>query len=78
MEILINPNISYVLLILGFVIAVLALFAPGTGFLEFSALVALGLAGYGIANLPINAWAFIFIALGGGLFCRGAHLTSQP
>ncbi len=64
MEFLINPNISYVLLILGFVTAILALFSPGTGVLELGALVMLALAGYGIANLPINSWAFAIMALG--------------
>ena len=42
MEFLINPNISYVLLILGFVTAILALFSPGTGVLELGALVHVG------------------------------------
>lgn len=69
MELLINPNVSYVLLILGFMTAVLALFSPGTGFLELGALFALGLAGYGIASLPVNNWAFAFIGVGVLLFC---------
>lgn len=64
MEILINPNVSYVLLVLGFMTAVLALFSPGTGILELGALGALLLAGYGIANLPINTWAFAVMILG--------------
>lgn len=63
MEFLINPNVSYVLLILGFMIAVLALFSPGTGFLEIAALFALVLAGYGIANLPVNTWALAILGL---------------
>jgi membrane-bound serine protease (ClpP class) len=63
MEFLINPNVSYVLLILGFLIAILALFAPGTGFLEIAALFALLLAGYGIANVPVNAWAFAIMVV---------------
>lgn len=61
MEFLINPNVSYVLLILGFMIAVLALFSPGTGFLEIAALFALVLAGYGIANLSVNTWALAIL-----------------
>lgn len=64
MDFLINPNISYVLLILGFLLAVLALFAPGTGVLEVVALFSLALAGYGIANMPFNAWAFAIMAVG--------------
>lgn len=64
MEFLINPDVSYVLLILGFLIAILALFAPGTGLLEMTALIVLALAAYGIINLPINAWALAIMALG--------------
>jgi len=63
MEFLINPNVSYVLLILGFLIAVLALFSPGTGILEIGALFALVMAGYGIANLPVNTWALAILGL---------------
>ena len=68
MDLFINPNVSYVLLILGFLTAVLALFSPGTGFLELGALAALALAGYGIANLPVNSWAFGLIGIGAALF----------
>jgi membrane-bound ClpP family serine protease len=64
MEILTDPNVSYVLLILGFLTAVLALFSPGTGILEVIALFALAVAGYGIANQPINWWAFALMGLG--------------
>ena len=69
MDIFINPNVSYVLLILGFIIAVLALFSPGTIYLETSALIALALAGYGIANLPVNSWSFAFVGIAVVLFC---------
>lgn len=64
MNILLDPNVSYVLLILGFLTAVLALFSPGTGVLEIIALFALALAGYGIANQPLNWWALIIMLLG--------------
>jgi len=64
MNFLLDPNVSYVLLILGFLTAILALFSPGTGVLEIAALFALALAGYGIANQPVNWWAFIIMGLG--------------
>lgn len=76
MEFLVRPDISYVLLILGFLAAILAVLAPGTGLLEVGALGVLALAGYGIANLPINTWAFgvMLLALlpaGLAVFSRG-------
>lgn len=64
MDFLIDPNVAYVLLILGFLTAVLALLSPGTGLLELIALFALALAGYEIANLNINLWALIVMAVG--------------
>ncbi len=63
MEFLIDANISYVLLVLGFLIAILALFSPGTGFMEVGALFALVLAGYGILNLQVNTWALAILGL---------------
>jgi membrane-bound serine protease (ClpP class) len=63
MEFLVDANVSYVLLILGFLAAILALFSPGTGILEIGALFALMLAGYGIANQPVNTWALGLLAL---------------
>ena len=64
MDFLINPNVSYVLLILGFLTAVLALFSPGTGVLEIFALFTIALAGYGIVNQPVNVWALAIMAVG--------------
>ncbi len=64
MEFLINPNVSYFLLVLGSLTAAMALFAPGTGLLEASAVIAMLLAGYGIVNQPINWWALFIIVAG--------------
>ena len=64
MEFLINPNVSYVLLVLGLMTAIVALFAPGTGLLEAGALIVLALAGYGIINQPVNGWALLIIIAG--------------
>ena len=64
LDILLNPNVGYFLLVSGLVLAVLALFAPGTGVLEVGALFALLLSGYTLANLPVNIWAVIVLLLG--------------
>jgi len=64
MEFLLNPNVAYVLLVTGFSLTVMAIFAPGTGLLEIAALFALLLAGYGVYNLPFNLWALIVLVLG--------------
>lgn len=64
MDFLIDPNIAYLLLVGGFVLAVLAFFSPGTGFIEIGAMFMLVLAGFSIANQPINLWALLILILG--------------
>lgn len=64
MEILLNPNIAYLLLVSGLLLAILALLSPGSGLLELGAFFALLLAGYGVYNLPINYWALVPLILG--------------
>ncbi len=64
MNFVIDPNLAYVLLVSGFVLAVLALFTPGTGLLEIGALFTLVVAGYGIATLPTNWWALAILVVG--------------
>jgi membrane-bound serine protease (ClpP class) len=64
MNFLMDPNVSYVLLVSGLLLAVLALFSPGTGILEVGALFLLVLAGFGIANFTINFWALVVLVLG--------------
>lgn len=64
MEILINPNVAYLILVVGVVLTIMALFAPGTGILEVSALFVLFLAGWEMTQLPINLWALGLLVLG--------------
>jgi membrane-bound serine protease (ClpP class) len=63
MSFLFDPNVAYLLLVLGFILGVLALFTPGTGLLEVGAFFVLALAAYAIYNLAINWWALIMIAV---------------
>jgi membrane-bound serine protease (ClpP class) len=64
MDILINPNVAYLILVVGVVLTIMALFAPGTGILEVSALFVLLLAGWEMTQLPINLWALVVLVLG--------------
>jgi membrane-bound serine protease (ClpP class) len=63
MEFLINPNVAYVLLVLGFLLGLLAIITPGTGALEVGALFLLALAGYGVYKNGLNLWALIILVL---------------
>ena len=63
-DILINPNIAYLLLVIGFVLAGLAIINPGTGLLEIAAIFALLLAGWEVYILGVNLWALVLMLLG--------------
>ena len=63
MDFLLDPNIAYLFLLGGVLMAMLALATPGTGFFEVGALVCIVLAGYGIYNLSFNWWALALIFL---------------
>ena len=63
MNLLMDPNVAYLLLVLGFVLAILALFTPGTGILEVGALFAIVLAGLALFNQSLNWWALALILL---------------
>lgn len=63
MDILLDPNVSYVLLVMAIFLAALALVSPGTGMLEVGALFLLVMAGYGAYNLGVNIWALIVLTL---------------
>lgn len=63
-DFLLNPDVAYVALIGGFLLAILAMLAPGTGLLEAGALILLILAGWGVYNLPTNTWALVILILG--------------
>jgi len=64
MEILLNPNVVYLLLTFGLALAALALLGPGTGILEVVALLVLILAGYLITQLSFNPWALAMLLVG--------------
>jgi membrane-bound serine protease (ClpP class) len=63
MDFLLDPNIAYLILLGGVLLAMLALAAPGTGFFEIGAFFCIVLAGYAIYNLSFNWWALLLLAL---------------
>ncbi len=64
MNILFDPNVAYLLLVSGFLLAILSLFAPGTGVIEIGALFLLAMAGFSIASQSINWWALVLLLVG--------------
>jgi membrane-bound serine protease (ClpP class) len=63
MEILLDPNIAYILLVLGSILLLMAIVTPGTHLMEGGAILLLALAGYAIYNLGFNVWALIVLIL---------------
>jgi membrane-bound serine protease (ClpP class) len=63
MSILLDPNVAYLLLLVGALLGLFALVTPGTGVLELGMLICLGLAGYAASQLGFNWWAMILLVL---------------
>ena len=63
MDFLLDPNIAYLILLGGVLMAMMALVTPGTGLFEIGALFCIMIAGYAIYSLSINWWALVLLAL---------------
>ncbi len=63
MELLLDPNIAYFLLVAAIIFVLLAIATPGTGVPELLALFTLALAGYAVYHLSLNWWALILLVL---------------
>lgn len=68
MAFLLDPNIAYLLIVIGFILTIFAILTPGTGLFEVGALIVLGLAAWRVIELDINLWALIVLVLGLGPF----------
>ena len=78
MEILLEPNIAYLILSFGLMVTVLAILSPGTGILEVASLLVLALVAWEVINLSFNTWALISILLGFGFFYIAVRKPKQP
>ena len=61
MNFLLDPNIAYLILLVGVLLGILAVVTPGTGLFEVGAFFCLLLAGYAVYNLPVNLWALVVL-----------------
>jgi membrane-bound serine protease (ClpP class) len=68
MEFLLDPNIAYLLLVVGMLFAWGAVITPGTGVPELLAVFSLVLAGYAVYHLSFNWWALALLMLSWGPF----------
>jgi membrane-bound serine protease (ClpP class) len=63
MEVLLDPNVAYLLLVAAMMFALLAILTPGTGIPELLAIFSFLLAGYAIYHLSFNPWALAVLLL---------------
>jgi len=63
MDFLLEPNIAYLILLSGILLALLAIVTPGTGMLEVGAFFCLVLAGYAVYSLSFSWWALVVLLL---------------
>ncbi len=63
MDLLLNPNIAYILLVMATFLAMLALIAPGSIIAETGAILCAILAGYAVYHLSCNWWALLLLFL---------------
>jgi len=77
MNALFDPNIAYLLLIGGFLMAVFAMLAPGTGFIEVIALGLLLIAGYTMTLLTVTWWALILIVISAVILVVGLRRSAH-
>ncbi len=60
----IDPNVVYIMLILGLWLSVTAAYIPGTGVAEALAIVGVAVSLFMLANMPTNWWAVMLIVIG--------------
>jgi membrane-bound serine protease (ClpP class) len=63
MDFLLDPNVAYLILLGGVLLAMMALASPGTGLFEIGAFFCIALAGYAIYNLSFNWWALLLLGI---------------
>ncbi|MFQ6102361.1 MAG: nodulation protein NfeD [Anaerolineae bacterium] len=67
-SLLTNPNVVYVLLVIGLWAMAAAFYVPGTGLLEVAAALCLVLTVAGLTQLPVNVVGMLLIIVAGVLF----------
>ncbi|HUI46441.1 MAG TPA: nodulation protein NfeD [Nitrospirota bacterium] len=77
LNIISNPNVAYILMILGFYGLYFELSNPGAVFPGVAGAICLILAFYALQTLPINYAGLMLIILGVGLFIAEAFITSH-
>lgn len=78
MDVLLNPNVAYLILTFGLILMVLALLSPGTGLLELATLAVFGLVGWIIFQTSFNLRSLFTILIGVVLFVLAVRWPKKP
>jgi membrane-bound serine protease (ClpP class) len=78
MDLLLNPNIAYVVLVFAFVLTFVAILTPGTGVVEAVALISLLASAYLLYNLPLNILALVILVVGAVPFLIAVRVSGKP
>jgi membrane-bound serine protease (ClpP class) len=76
-QVITNPNVAFLFLVLGLWSALLAVMVPGTGVAEGAAFVSLALAAVGLFNLPVSLVGLALIGLSMLLFVGEVHFPTH-
>jgi membrane-bound serine protease (ClpP class) len=77
LEILVNPTVSYLLIVLGLVGLAIELFSPGLIAPGAIGVISLLLGFYGTAQLPVTVAGILLLVFGVGLIIAEAHLPTH-
>jgi membrane-bound serine protease (ClpP class) len=77
LEILVNPTVSYLLIVLGLVGLAIELFSPGLTAPGTIGVISLLLGFYGTAQLPVTVAGILLLVFGVGLIIAEAHLPTH-
>ena len=76
LQLLVNPNVAYLLILAGILGLVIELFSPGLIFPGAFGLLSFVLGMYGTAQLPVTAAGVVVLVLGVGLIVAEAHVAA--
>lgn len=76
-QLLTNPNVAYLLLVVGLLLLLMAVTTPGTGVAEVAATIVLVLAAIGLINLSANFAGVLLVILGFVLFAFDATAVNH-
>lgn len=76
LQVLVNPNVAFLLLLVGFVGITLEFFAPGTILPGSIGVISLLLGVFGTVQLPVAAIGVVLLVLAAGLIVAEAHLPT--